>query len=573
MKKSLIFTALISAGISVMVMGGSLSAHADTDTLETYEVTVHDITPKSKTIYAKDKFMFSTVGVGSSDYYNSKLSLEDYLVSCIRNFDTSNIYIQDYNVNENDLKNTFGKILCEYPDLFYLKESYNYSTWGNTIVGIKFEYKFSKEEYQEQKAIIDNTFSKVLNTIDDSMSDYEKALLIHDYLCTNFSYDLTYSNYNLLDFVKSGTGVCQAYYQAYAYMLNQVGIKSYPVQSTLLNHIWNMIEIDGKYYQVDVTWDDYTPDLIGWSSHTNFLLNDDDISRNHNSNGVIDWYTYEENLEATDNTFNDYLFKSNISPFVAINSNIYCLNKGYLAQYDMDTNTMVNVSDLVAEEKWYNLNASIKGTHYNYKFSSLNPYKDIIFVNSPTSVMVINDNGQVLDTIYNHNDTENSLIYGMTIRDGKLIIQLESNVNVQRDDYGENVLMVCDVEEYYQYYLQNKDTLITTTEPTTTTIITTTTTEPTTTTTITTTAEPTTTIITTTEPTTTTITTTEPTTTIETSTTTSQPNDDFTVDELLKLNSYLIGLDMDYNPEYDINNDGRINVMDILSLKEEILFN
>ncbi|MGN1412505.1 MAG: transglutaminase domain-containing protein [Oscillospiraceae bacterium] len=563
MKKKLILTTLISMSISVMVMSGNLSAQADT--LETYDVTVHDITPKAKVIYAKDNFMFSTVGVGASDYSNSKLSLEEYLVSCIRNFDTSDIYIQNYGINENDLKSTFGKILCEYPDLFYLKESYKYSILGDTVVGIRLEYKCTKEEYQEQKAIIDNTFAKVLDTIDDSMSDYEKALLIHDYLCTNFSYDLTYSTYNLLDFVKTGTGVCQAYYQAYTYMLNEVGIKSYPVQSTLLNHVWNMIEIDGKYYQVDVTWDDYTPDLIGWSSHTNFLLDDESINKNHNSNGVVDWYTYEENLNATDSTFNDYLFKSNISPFIGINSSIYCLNDGYLSQYDMDNDTMGNINDLVADEKWYNLNSSIKGVHYNYKFSSLNPYKDIIFVNSSTSVMVIDTTGQVLDTIYTHNDTENSLIYGMTIRNGKLIIQLESNVNVQRESYGKNILTVCDVEEYYQYYLQNKDMFTnTTTEPTTIT-------EPITTTI--TTTEPTTTTITTTEPTTITITTTEPTTiTTETSTTTSKPNDNATVSELLKLNSYLIGKDLDYKQEYDINNDSRVNIMDILYLKEKILF-
>ena len=44
-----------------------------------------------------------------------------------------------------------------------------------------------------------------------------------------------------------------------------------------MNHIWNLIKIDGKWYHVDVTWDDPIMDKPGRVKHDNFLRSDDGI--------------------------------------------------------------------------------------------------------------------------------------------------------------------------------------------------------------------------------------------------------------------------------------------------------
>lgn len=574
MKKKLLFTALISTVISLMAMQG-LSASADT--MQTNTVVVHDITPKAKTIYAENSFQFTTVFAPTGDVKSSKLSLEDYLIEHIENFDTDYIDIQKYHVNINDLKNTFGKILCENPDLFYLSEGYRYVSTGDDsdIMYVQFSYKFSKDEYSENKAIIDDAFAPLMDNITDDMSDYEKVLLAHDFLCTSFSYDLNYNNYNLLDFVKNKTGVCQAYYQAYTYILNELGIETHSIQSDTLNHIWNLVKLDGKYYQVDVTWDDFTPDLFGWANHSNFLMDDIASAKQHNTNGTTDWYTYieDEDYSANDNSFDSYDFKKQTNPFVAFNSNIYYLDNGVLSKYDLSTNTTTHMNDIVSNQKWYNLKSTVNGQYYIPKFSSLNVYKDIIFVNTPNEVLVLNDNLEIVDTLYTHIDTENYLIYGMTLINGNVSIQLESNLNTSRDDFGRQIVSICQVEQYYQKYLQNKDTftvstttpLITTMTTTTTSDITTTSTPPTTMTTPETTTE-----ITTLETTPTDIVTTvtEP---IVENTTTVEDNY-YQISDLLSLNSYLLGQgDSSLKNSYDFNNDGKSNIIDILYLKSELL--
>lgn len=105
--------------------------------------------------------------------------------------------------------------------------------------------------------------------IKDYMSDYEKELAVHDYLVKNSSYDRrlfsgnmpqeSYTDYGIL--VK-GVGVCEGYAKAMYRILNSIGIETLFVtgqgighDGSVEPHAWNIVKIDGEYYQVDVTWD------------------------------------------------------------------------------------------------------------------------------------------------------------------------------------------------------------------------------------------------------------------------------------------------------------------------------
>ena len=39
------------------------------------------------------------------------------------------------------------------------------------------------------------------------------------------------------------------------------------VTSEVINHAWNLIKLDGEWYQVDVTWDDPVWDRLGRVCH------------------------------------------------------------------------------------------------------------------------------------------------------------------------------------------------------------------------------------------------------------------------------------------------------------------
>ena len=97
-----------------------------------------------------------------------------------------------------------------------------------------------------------------------AMSEYEKALRLHDWLCTNVRYDHSaangsgwssdYNPYYTEGAVLGGWAVCSGYAYAYQALLEKAGIEAKYVLGD--NHAWNILRIDGKWYHVDVTWDD-----------------------------------------------------------------------------------------------------------------------------------------------------------------------------------------------------------------------------------------------------------------------------------------------------------------------------
>lgn len=56
-------------------------------------------------------------------------------------------------------------------------------------------------------------------------------------------------------------------------------------------HAWNIVKIEGKWYQIDVTWDDPVPDIPERIGYDYFLIPDKIMRENHtwNSSDYPDW--------------------------------------------------------------------------------------------------------------------------------------------------------------------------------------------------------------------------------------------------------------------------------------------
>ena len=94
-------------------------------------------------------------------------------------------------------------------------------------------------------------------------------------------YSERYTEYSVL---VNGTGICGSYALAYRAVMNACGVECLYLSSKAMNHAWNMIKLDGKWYHVDCCWDDPTPDRYGEARRTYFLRTDDEIMElNHYS--------------------------------------------------------------------------------------------------------------------------------------------------------------------------------------------------------------------------------------------------------------------------------------------------
>lgn len=135
----------------------------------------------------------------------------------------------------------------------------------------------------EQEAYATERIAQILSELNlDGMSDYEKTKCIYEYICNHVSYDydrleddeyvLKYTAYNALH---DGNAVCQGYATLLYRMLNLSGIESRVVTGITGTqqdgHAWNIVKVDGVWYNVDVTFDAET------STQTKYFLRTDEF--------------------------------------------------------------------------------------------------------------------------------------------------------------------------------------------------------------------------------------------------------------------------------------------------------
>lgn len=145
---------------------------------------------------------------------------------------------------------------------------------NRVVFSIKGGLDYDTKEKYKQRKYIDRTFisssglKKIIryfeyneSLIDPNWNEFEKAMFLYNALVVDMEYAYGYENIQSvgttersLNGILYGKLVCAGFAQVYKEMLDRIGIKNY-YQNQKDVHAFNVIEVDGKKYGVDVTWD------------------------------------------------------------------------------------------------------------------------------------------------------------------------------------------------------------------------------------------------------------------------------------------------------------------------------
>lgn len=225
----------------------------------------------------------SDLSSSSSSTVADDSTIRQLVYDCVDQYQTSVTYESTVSLSEDYLTSLIEAML-DTPEFFYLDTlEVRFSTRTASDGTRTYVYVFTPTYTMElsaiptAKAFWEDEISKILSIARPEMTDLEKALVFHDYLCTNFSYDTSLTIFDTYTFLVQGTGVCEAYADLYSVLLTRSNIPNQFAVSEEMNHIWNIVQIDGEWYHIDVTWDDPTDDQPGKALHTAFLRSDDGI--------------------------------------------------------------------------------------------------------------------------------------------------------------------------------------------------------------------------------------------------------------------------------------------------------
>lgn len=155
---------------------------------------------------------------------------------------------------------------------------YSYTCSQDTENVINFTPKNRDPEIYDRVLYEQKITELIDEVVLDGMTPVQIALAVHDRLVVMCTYDTTLEANTGYDLLINGTTVCAGYSALYMDILLRVGIPCVTVSSKEMNHAWNLVQLDGDWYHVDVTWDDPNPNTMGKVRHTYFLVTDEEIT-------------------------------------------------------------------------------------------------------------------------------------------------------------------------------------------------------------------------------------------------------------------------------------------------------
>ena len=92
-------------------------------------------------------------------------------------------------------------------------------------------------------------------------SEYDMALWLHDWTLDQLEYDHSLNWCSAESGLTRHQGTCESYQRIYSKLLDAAGIDNGRITGN--GHTWNAVKIDGKWCQMDLTWDDTSNNWYG----------------------------------------------------------------------------------------------------------------------------------------------------------------------------------------------------------------------------------------------------------------------------------------------------------------------
>ena len=211
---------------------------------------------------------------------------------------SESIDVRSYSIKSADAFDVYISVINSHPELFYVKSEA--TTYSSGITATRIEPKYNSSYTEQDSTAFSNKVNEILAGMDSDWSDLEKALYLHEWIVTHCGYDKTLSKRDAYTVIVGGSAVCQGYALAYEYLLQRAGIDGQVVTSDGINHAWNIISLNNKYYYVDCTWDDPSGADTLHCGHENFLRSRDMMYASESAGGTghtsTDWIGSEDGM-------------------------------------------------------------------------------------------------------------------------------------------------------------------------------------------------------------------------------------------------------------------------------------
>jgi len=306
----------------------------------------------------------------------------------------STVNVLPYGMERAALQEEMNRFFFGSPELFYVEHSYSvYTVEGEeTVARIVLKYKYEKEEIPAMVERYENALAEILSGVPVDGDDFDKLVYLHDYLVRHYAYDYAGMQQekqtgtpvavrDAYTFLQTGTGVCQAYMLTLIALCEAVEIPCLPVISDEMEHAWNLVQLGGAWYHVDVTWDDAggadAPVYPSFNGYQYFLLSDEALFR---AGREVKWVA---DAKADSALYDAALWHGATTPLRKLGECYYCViydgQDGTVKLYGGSA-TELGAVKVLDGARWYG-----KDGYYHAAWAGLAEYEGKLIFNTSTA--------------------------------------------------------------------------------------------------------------------------------------------------------------------------------------------
>ncbi|MBQ3301573.1 MAG: cell wall-binding repeat-containing protein, partial [Eggerthellaceae bacterium] len=229
------------------------------------------------------------------------------------------IDLYDYSVDQDEASEVYYEVLFQNPQFFYVATECMsfYDETGRVHYFLPAYMDIPPDELAQYKAKYKAALDDLLSWVPSNASNVNKVKAVHDWLVRKCAYDTEaaeygpdvwgYNAWTAYGALVDGYAVCQGYSLAFIAAMNKLGFEATYV--TQADHGWNRVCVNGKWYNVDVTFDDPIVngrDLGPYATpSTEFFMKSDKWFKAHPTQGVHTAWT-PAGVAGTDTTYDEY---------------------------------------------------------------------------------------------------------------------------------------------------------------------------------------------------------------------------------------------------------------------------
>lgn len=147
---------------------------------------------------------------------------------------------------------------------------------------------FEKKKIKEMKTALESRISRLVRQA-EGMAPEEKEKYVHDFICSNVTYDKLKKQYSheIIGPLQQGIGVCEGIAKTVKILCDRMGLEcliaiseSAPDRGIRYRHAWNLVRLKNTWYHLDATFDN-SLGRYGQKRFDYFNLDDKMIFKDH----------------------------------------------------------------------------------------------------------------------------------------------------------------------------------------------------------------------------------------------------------------------------------------------------